>query len=179
MADIKVETGNSSRSTRMPPKKDTPPKIAISGNRKNDRIDAVDGIFQLAGMGCIMVGQLADAGALDMHGHDVSVELAELAEKNETIGKGIDTLLQVGPYAGLVTALMPLVLQLLANHKVVPPEKLSSANVVMPEVLESQVKTALTKQALDALRQQQQMEDELRQMQAEMAQQNGQPDSND
>jgi len=171
MAEIRVEKG--AGNTR------TPPAISRPSSTKSDRIDAVDGIFQLAGMGCIMVGQLADAGALDMHGHDISVELAEIAEKNQTIGKGIDTLLQVGPYAGLVTALMPLVLQLLANHKVVPPEKLSSANVVMPDVLESQVKTALTKQALEALRQQQEMEAELAQMQAEMASQNGKSKTDD
>jgi hypothetical protein len=168
MPEIKVETG---KATAPPPKKDTRPRapIAVKGITA-ERTDAIDGVFQLAGMGLVMAGQYADAGAIDMHGHGVSLELAELAGKNEGIAKAVDSLLQVGPYAGLVVAMMPLVMQVLANHKVIAADKMPpSSGVVKPESLEAQVKAAMAKQALEALHAQKEAEEELARMQAEFA----------
>lgn len=168
MPDIKIETPRNTQGA--PPKKDTRPSTpVVAKGRHAERIDAVDGIFQLAGLGCIMTGQYADAGAIDMHGHGVSVEVAELAAKNDGVAKVVDTLLQVGPYAGLVAAVMPLAMQLLANHKVVPAEKMSAGGVVSPSVLEAQVKTAMAEQAMEAMRAQKEAQSRLEAMQAEFA----------
>jgi hypothetical protein len=163
MPDVKVEMGN-------PKKPAPPPKSVIVKEPKtiaDQRADAVDGIFQLVGLGCIMVGQYADAGAINMHGHDISVEIADLAEKNAPIANVIDNLLQIGPYAGLVMAVMPLAMQLLANHKVMSAEKMTGMNVVKPEILESQVKTQMARQAIEALQAQKEAEEELARMQEE------------
>jgi hypothetical protein len=166
MADIKVET------SKTPPKKES---VTSHTTIKEDRRDAVDGIFQLAGLGCIITGQYADAGAITMHSPPISEEVAELAEKNQKIAGALDTLLEVGPYAGLIAAVMPLVLQILVNHKIFPADKMAGANIVKPEVLESQVKTQMARKAMEALQMQKDAEEELAKMQAEyMASQNGQ-----
>jgi hypothetical protein len=146
----------------------------------DEREDAVNGVFQLAGLGCIMFGQYSDAGAISLHCPPIAHEIAELAEKNEQVAKGVDVLLQVGPYAGLVAAIMPLVLQLMANHKVVDADKMPGANVVKPEVLEAQVKTSMAKQAMMAMQAQREAEEELAEMQKAMAAaQNGSDPSDD
>jgi hypothetical protein len=170
MVDIKVESGSNGKSAGSPPpRRNTQPSaITAAKGIHAERIDAVDGIFQLAGMGFVMAGQFADAGAIDMHGHGVSVEVAELAAKNESIAKVTDSLLQIGPYAGLVVAVMPMVMQLLVNHKVIPAEKMpASSGIVQPSVLEAQVKTAMAQQALEAMRLQREAEEELKRQQAE------------
>jgi hypothetical protein len=139
------------------------------------REEAVNGIWQIVGLGCIITGQYADAGAISMHAPPLSHEIADLASKNDSVAKGVDYLLQVGPYAGIIGAAMPLVMQILANHKVIPAEKMAGANVVKPEILEAQVKTNMARQAMEVMQQQQQAEEELRQMQEDMmAHQNGQ-----
>src|SRR5260370_23749011 len=98
MANVTVQTAKKND--------DTKPTRSLKGQRK----DAVDGIFQLVGLGCIITGQFADAGAITMHSPPISEEMSELAEKNAKIANALDTLLEVGPYAGLVAAVMPLVL---------------------------------------------------------------------
>jgi hypothetical protein len=161
MADIKVE------GTKAPPKKITsigPP--TPPNDKRKDRVEGVNGIFQLAGLGFIMTGQFADAGAVSLHGPAISNEVVNLAEGDDRIAAVVDKLLQVGPYAGLVAAVMPLVLQILANHKIVPADKLGAAGVKLPETLESEVKTAMELQALEALRQQMAMEEELAEQRA-------------
>lgn len=133
------------------------------------REEAVNGVFQLGQLGLVMFGQYADAGAIGMHGPPIAHEVAELAKNNSQVAKGVDLLLQVGPYAGLVAAIMPLVLQLMANHEVIPADKMSGANIVKPEVLESQIKTQMARQAMEAMRAQQAAEQELADLQKEMA----------
>lgn len=143
-------------------------KQKASPTIKEQRIDACDGIFQLVGLGCIMVGWYSDAGAIDMHGHGVSIEVSELAEQNKGVAKGTDALLQIGPYAGIVAALMPLVVQLAVNHKAVDATKLpANANVVPPDVLTARVQTAMKQQAIAAMKAQIEAEEELRRMETE------------
>jgi hypothetical protein len=97
-----------------------------------------------------------------------------MAKTNELIAKGLDSLLTVGPYAELIGVLLPFAMQLMANHKILPAEKLSGANVVSPDMLESQVKTQMAVQAMQQMQMQKAAEEELRLMQEEMmASQNG------
>jgi hypothetical protein len=171
MAEIKIETGRSA-----PPRKETKPSVPVVNKTRNgERVDAVNGVFQIVGLGCIMTGQFADAGAIDMHGPGIANEVAELAAKNDQVGKVVDSLLTVGPYGALVVAVMPLVMQLLANHKIVPAEKMAAGGVVSPTVLEAQVKTAMARQAMEAMQAQREAEQELQDMHARFeAEQNGQ-----
>src|SRR5215467_16068543 len=132
-----------------------------ASGKSAERREAVQGIFQLAGFGCIIMHQYADAGAIGMHSGPIVEELVSLSETNESVGKALDYLGQAGPYAGLIVAVMPLALQLAANHRLVKAEMIYAAGVVPPQALESQVKADMARQASEALRAQQEAEAEL------------------
>jgi hypothetical protein len=117
--------------------------------------------------------QYADAGAIGLHKDPIIDELVTLADSNEKIAKGIDYITEAGPYAGLVVAVMPLVMQLAANHKIVKAELVAGAGVVPPQALESQVRADMARQAAVALRQQQEAEQELATLAAQMRPQDG------
>lgn len=145
--------------TTAPPRKASAPRPASPAQSKaaderiKNRSASVASLFQLAQFGCVTFGQYADAGALAMHGPATANELAKLAEINPWIGKGIDSLDIVGPWAGLFTALMPLTLQFMVNHGKIAPERVASMGVVPPAMLEAQAKAqlaAMQQQALEA-----------------------------
>lgn len=137
--------------------------------RANVRKEAVDGIFQMLGFACISTGNLADAGAINKYGEPVAKEVADLGEKYpESVGKYLDYLTQVGPFAGLITAALPLVAQILVNHKRMRPEAGAMLGCVKPEALEAGVKAELARSAMLALREQQEAEAELSRMSSEM-----------
>lgn len=110
------------------------------------REEGLNGLLQLGSALCLMLGQHADAGAIATHGPNIARETAGVAETNESFGKTLDYLTAVGPYAGLLTAVMPLGLQIAVNHGKLPAEPLSQFGVVAPEQLSQRI-------ALDALRQ--------------------------
>ena len=157
---------------KPPPLRKPPPPPPKTDARE----EAVNGIFQLVQFGAIIFGQYADAGAIGLHGPAISHETATLANQKPGVGKAIDTLLEVGPYAALITAVMPLTLQVLVNHKVLKAESLVGANVVTPEALAADVKTSLAKQQSDAMKRQAAAEMELAVLQEEMASANGRPE---
>lgn len=142
---------------------------------KDSRAEAVNGLFQLASFGSVMVGNYADSATIAEHGPNISNEVASLAQQNEKIGQWIDYLTQAGPYAGLVTACLPLVLQLLANHKRIDHSKVPG--LTDPKVLEvkiqSQMKAAAAMQMQQAQKEQAHYDNVLAQMEQSM--QNGQP----
>lgn len=137
---------------------------AASTPMREARKEAVNGVFQLASFGLIIGKQYSDAGALNMHGDPIAEEVAKLAETNEGFAKNLDYLLEAGPYAGLITAVMPLALQIMANHGIIKAENVAGANVVPPQALESQVKTAIARQVIEAQRAQMEAEAEADQM---------------
>ena len=147
------------------------------------RAEAVSGVFQVAQYVCLGFANFRDAGAIGRHAPNITKETVALAGKNKQVASKIDLLIQVGPYTGLIAAGLPFVMQILVNHGVLAAEKLANAGVVTPESLEYEMKTALMKQQMEAMREQQRIEDELRQMQEEMAEKvsaNGSdPEAND
>lgn len=130
-----------SRPVTPPPAKKQTPAAKNAQKRTaaktRDREDAVNGLFQLSAVGLTMFGQTADAGAFALHGPNVARETAALADENAQVARVLDYITGVGPYAALLTAMMPLVLQLLANHKKVPAEVLSAFGVMSPDALEA------------------------------------------
>jgi hypothetical protein len=97
-----------------------------------------------------MTGNYADAAAIGIHSPAIAVEVVSLGKQNESIGKLIDYLDQVGPYAGLISATMPLVLQLLANHKRIDHGKVPGLS--SPAVLEAKVKAEMAAKAAQEMR---------------------------
>lgn len=114
------------------------------------RKQALDGLGQVASFGLIAAKQYADAATIGAHFGDVADEVVKLADSNEKVAKAIDYLTEVGPYAGLITAALPMVMQLLCNHKLLDHEKIPGASD--PQLLEMEMQTQMRKQALEQMR---------------------------
>ncbi len=120
------------------------------------RVEGMLGLSQLVQGVCLMTGQFADAATIGKFGPAVIAEVANIADDNEGVAKPIDFLIKIGPYGALIAAGMPLVFQILANHKVVDASAALGYGVVPPEVLEAQMKAEMARMQAEAMKQQQQ-----------------------
>ena len=133
--------------------------------KTQEREDGLNGLFQLGAFAALTFGQHADAGACATHGPNISREVATLAENNDSIGKTVDYLTGVGPYAALIAALMPFTLQILVNHNRIPNSPaLAQFGVYPPEMLAQQA-------TLQAQQQQAALAEQLRAQQEELQRQ--------
>jgi hypothetical protein len=96
-----------------------------------------------------MTKQYADAAAISEHSKDISIECARVADDNEQFANVIDKLTSVGPYAGLLTAIMPLAMQLAVNHKRIEAGVMGT---VSPDALAAKVKADMASKQADFLR---------------------------
>jgi hypothetical protein len=157
---------NATRPAPKAPEKRASPKAKA-------REEAANGIGQMIAFGAMVSGNLADAGAIGMHWPNMAHEAAQVAETDATMAGLLDKLLEVGPYGNLIIVSLPFVAQLLVNHKLVKPEAMAGAGVVHPDALEAEVKRDMALKAMEAMRQQQDAEAQMREMAEEMAAQNG------
>lgn len=130
------------------------------------RAEAVYGLFQIGSGICLATKQYADAAALAEHGENVAAECAKVAEDNEQFASVIDKLTTVGPYAGLMTALMPLVMQIAVNHKRMEP---GGMGTVDPEILTAKVEADMAEKKIQFLRQAKEAKERAAKAQAEFA----------
>jgi hypothetical protein len=155
-----------------PPKraaKSTVARKAVASIKTSEREEALNGLFQLGAAGCLMFGSSADAAAIAQHAPNISRETAGIAETNETFGKYLDYITAIGPYAGLLTAVMPLVLQILVNHKRLPAEPLAGFGVVSPETLNAKMQAEAMQMEMELRQQAQAAEHEAARIQSQMA----------
>lgn len=75
----------------------------------------IKGVFQIVGFTLLPVNP-PDACAIGLHAEPIAVAVEDLAFQDERIRAILDRILAVGPYGVLLSAVMPLVLQVLANH---------------------------------------------------------------
>jgi hypothetical protein len=125
------------------------------------RQDAIASLGALAQVPLIAVKLYADAGAVSLYWPKIAREISLLADTNEQIAKLVDPLMQVGPYAGLITAVLPFALQIGVNHKRLPA---GAMGTVPASTLAAQIETALAKAELEALRTQYEAERQSRAM---------------
>lgn len=105
------------------------------------REEGLNGIGQIASFLCLMTSNIADAGAIATHGPGLAHEAAVLAETNKYAAKGIDLLVGVGPFAAILAAAAPLLLQIAVNHKKMPASPaLLQFGVQSPETMEAQAR---------------------------------------
>lgn len=139
-----------------PAKRSAPRKSAVSSQpaitQTEARQQGLLGLGQIAGAICVMRGWYADAGAIGLHWPNVSRETANLAAQNESIGKAIDYLNNAGPYAGILTAALPLALQILANHDRIDADKITGLDVMPPAALEAKVKANMERQRAEVMK---------------------------
>jgi hypothetical protein len=153
---------------KAPPQKTTrsAPRKATISNKHDARKEAVLGLFSLGQFAAVSTNNPADAAAIGMHGENISQEVANLADVDERIAKSIDWMLQAGPYAGLITACLPLVMQILANHKRIP---VNVPGVLPPEVLAAKYEAEMQKQALEVMAEARQSQQEYQEAMASAA----------
>jgi hypothetical protein len=136
VAPEKKQTSNTSSSRKV--------TTQASSSKTAARAEAIDGLFQIAGTALVVSKQYADAGAISLHKDNISLEAAKVADENEKFGTLLDRLTAVGPYAGLLTAVLPLAMQLAANHGRIDPVKAGGLmGVQSPEALAAQVQTEM------------------------------------
>ena len=98
---------------------------------KTDYRAGIEGIGQMAAFG-LSFKSPADAAAVMIHTPPIAQAMADLANEKPEVAAILDRLLAAGPYAALLTAVTPLILQVLCNHGkmpaglmgTVPPEQL-------------------------------------------------------
>ncbi len=117
---------------RPPNKRATPGKGGGAG--RPDYATAISGLFQLGAAGIAMAGRalkmpalMADAAAVAVHQGPVALALGDMAMDNAAFAAVLDKVAVAGPYAALITALIPMGLQILVNHKGGPvPEEMTA-----------------------------------------------------
>lgn len=144
----KGTSGTSGRKTATPKTQPVPETTSNLERRAN----GLAGLGQLVQAGCLMFGQYADAAAIGQHFNPIAVELAKIADSNEAVAKPIDFLIEVGPYGALVTAVLPMALQIAANHGWVDASRLMGQGVMPPAVLDAQMRTQVMQMQAEAVR---------------------------
>lgn len=145
------------------------PKVSL----REQRQEAVAGFGQLAQAPLIALKLYADAGAVGIYWPRVSEEIATLADSQEQVARLIDPLIRIGPYTGLITAILPMILQIGVNHGRVPAGVMGT---VPAASLTARVEASLAAIELEALRAQaeaeqaaQQMREQINKSRTEMA----------
>lgn len=82
----------------------------------------VMGIARMLAAPLAMAGQPADAVAIVTHAPPIADALQNLATARPEVAAALDRVMAVGPYAELLGAVIPLVVQLAHNHGFVPAD---------------------------------------------------------
>jgi hypothetical protein len=145
-------------------------KTLGSAGRTAAREEGLEGLGQIATAACIMTQNYADAGALDMHFAPLAHEIAVLAEDNEKVANIVDRITAIGPYAALLSAAMPLVIQILINHDRIKPEAagMLGGKVMSKEALAAKVSADVDKKKAEYLKVAQEAQEEAARAQADL-----------
>lgn len=108
------------------PRKTTRP--AAPKRNEPDYRPGILGLLQIPAMGLSMIGRQtknpalqADGYALAMHAPGLAEALNQTAKAQPSVARALDTLMKAGPYGAIIGAMVPLVMQLAANHKLMNP----------------------------------------------------------
>lgn len=103
--------------TKAPPVKTYKPSPVPKG--KTDYREGITGISQLVSFG-LSFSNPADAQAVLTHTPAIAQALHDLAMAKPEFARILDKLMSAGPYGALITAVFPLIVQILINHDKLP-----------------------------------------------------------
>jgi hypothetical protein len=88
--------------------------------------DTVGGILQMIAGGMMIAGRMmpvmrAHAIAVTMHAEPIGKAVESVALEDSRVAAILDRVATVGPYGALVMAIVPLGMQMMANHGLIPP----------------------------------------------------------
>lgn len=89
--------------------------------KKIDYTESITGLFQIAAVPLAYIAP-EDGFAVSAHGPNIASSLNDLAQERPEIAAVLDKVMAVGPYGALIGATLPLVAQILVNHKTIPIE---------------------------------------------------------
>jgi hypothetical protein len=153
--------------TPPPAAKKTTRTFSSPKSKNAERLEGLQGWGQLGQAGLIAFRRYADAGAVGMHVPGIAAEIANLADTNENIASGIDSLIAAGPYTALIMATLPLVVQLGVNWGFVSPGAMGS---VSRETVAARVEAGIARMQAQAYREQQEAEQETERLREEIRQ---------
>lgn len=109
------------------PRKTTGRPAAAKKNEPDFR-PGIMGLLQIPALGLSVLGRQtknpalqADGYAISMHAPGLAEALNETAKQQPAVAKALETMMKAGPYGALITAVVPLMMQLAANHKLMNP----------------------------------------------------------
>lgn len=132
--------------------------------KATERAEGLNGIGQLMSAGLLFARQHADAGAIHRFWPTISTEAAKLGDDNPKLGEFLDSLTAVGPFAGLIAAVLPLGFQILVNHNRMDVTAVANMGVVSAETLKATVQADIMRMEMQAMQMQMEMERERAEM---------------
>lgn len=98
--------------------------------KKSYVTDYTEGVTQLLSMPAAILGVVgsqtnnlplvADAAVVNHYAPQVASAVNDLAQERPEVAAVLDRVLKAGPYAALMGAVVPMAMQILANHKILP-----------------------------------------------------------
>jgi hypothetical protein len=109
---------------KNPPKGVAAPRAKSGGYKSKSKTDYRPGFLGLAQMGAFVASFFSplDAVAVTDHAPRIADAVQVTADNDPKFAAAMDRILSAGPYAALISATIPMVVQILHNHDKVPGE---------------------------------------------------------
>jgi hypothetical protein len=132
------------------PRGDAGSRAPADGDKTAKRAENLEGSLTITGsiLGIAAIGTgnevlSLDAGAIALHAEGTAQSVAKMAEVTPFVGVVLDLLGWLNPIAAAGTAALPLILQILANHRLADdqelPPQLAAMGVLPPKLLKMKV----------------------------------------
>lgn len=107
---------------KNPPKGVSGPKLKSTSSRTKTKTDYRPGFLGLAQLGSFVANFFSplDAIAITDHAPNIAEAVQVTADNDPKFAAAMDRILSTGPYAALLGATIPMVVQILHNHDKVP-----------------------------------------------------------
>lgn len=154
--DMSTVTAPPRKSTKTIQGRATPvSKVPVQQSKKQIRQEGLMNLAQAGQAVCILFGQYADAATVGKFAEPLSGEIASICDEYDIVAGPVDFLIQIGPLSGLLAVLLPMGLQIAANHGAVDANRLATQGVVPPAVLEAQMQAQVMQMQAEAMAAQQ------------------------
>lgn len=123
-------SGRGPRPKKCADHKGKAPGVSTTRKKKSVGTDYTKGVTELLSMPAAILGVVgsqtnniplvADAAVINAYAPKIGEAVNDLAQERPEVAAVLDKVLKAGPYAALMGAVVPMAIQILANHKVIP-----------------------------------------------------------
>lgn len=129
------------------PRRPGRPSKAAEAPKPKDYTEGLTEACQQAYGYLALTGNLADAGAVKIHGPGLVHALNTAAQNNQYARRGVEWLVKGAGTGAVLLAVMPFALQIMANHGQVPIERVAALGVKDPNALAAETEKDLAEMA--------------------------------